>query len=46
MLHGHMHNKEVYNYNNKLAGVKRYDVGVDANKFMPVSIDRIIEYFK
>lgn len=46
MLHGHMHNKEIYNYNNKISGVKRYDVGVDANNFTPVSIDKIIGYFK
>lgn len=46
MLHGHMHNKAVYNYQNRQNGVKRYDVGVDANNFAPVSIDDIIGYFK
>lgn len=46
MLHGHMHNKEIYNYNNKISGIKRYDVGVDANNFTPVSIDKIMGYFK
>lgn len=46
MLHGHMHNKEIYNYNNKIFGIKRYDVGVDANNFTPVSIDKIMGYFK
>lgn len=46
MLHGHMHNKSIYNYQNKLNSTRRYDVGVDANNFTPVSIDKIIKYFE
>lgn len=45
MLHGHMHNKSIYNYQNKQNDIKRYDVGVDANNFTPVSIEYIIGYF-
>lgn len=39
-LHGHSHSIE----NSK--EVKRFDVGVDANKFSPVDIEYIIEFFK
>ena len=46
MLHGHMHNEPIYNYNNKNEGLKRYDVGVDANNYTPVSIEQIINFFK
>lgn len=41
-LHGHQHNKAVYNYQQKQVGLKRYDVGVDANDFTPVSIEHIV----
>ena len=44
-LHGHIHGDETYNISNRDKGIKRYDVGVDANKFMPVSIKQIQEYF-
>lgn len=44
-LHGHQHNLPVYNYQQKQAGVFRYDVGVDANNFTPVSIDSIVKFF-
>lgn len=40
-LHGHIHSK-VPIYSN----VRRYDVGVDANNYTPVSIEQIIESFK
>lgn len=36
MLHGHVHSTK-----NELSGVKRYDVGVDANNFTPVSFEEI-----
>jgi len=41
MLHGHVHADESYNLSNRDAGIKRYDVGVDANGYMPVSIKQI-----
>ena len=30
----------------KLKGLKRYDVGVDANQFKPVNIEEIIEFIE
>lgn len=45
-LHGHQHNHEDYNLNNKENKLLRYDVGVDANHFRPISIDDIIEFFQ
>ncbi|SFE75725.1 metallophosphoesterase [Succiniclasticum ruminis] len=45
-LHGHQHNKAIYNYQQKQAGINRYDVGVDANGFAPVSLDTIMVFFK
>lgn len=45
-LHGHIHGDESYNLNNRAKGIKRYDVGVDANKFVPVSINQIREFFE
>lgn len=44
-LHGHQHNLPVQNVNNRRAGQFRYDVGVDANNFTPVSADEILEFF-
>lgn len=41
MLHGHIHADESYNLSNRDNGIKRYDVGVDANGYMPVSINQI-----
>lgn len=40
-LHGHQHNHSDYNKNQKCL---RYDVGVDANDFRPVSIEKIIRW--
>ena len=34
-----------YNEGNRLDGVWRYDVGVDANNFFPVSVKQIIDFF-
>lgn len=41
MLHGHIHSGPEYNEANRKAGIRRYDVGVDANNYYPVSIDQI-----
>lgn len=41
MLHGHIHSDMDYNIGNRESGIKRYDVGVDANGYMPVSIKQI-----
>lgn len=44
-LHGHLHSKEEYNYENLNKGLKRFDVGVDANNMYPISIEDIITFF-
>ncbi len=44
-LHGHQHNHADYNFRNLQNGVRRYDVGVDANNMRPVSADEIIAFF-
>lgn len=44
-LHGHQHNHDVYNYQNLKDGIRRYDVGVDANHMEPVSGEDIIAFF-
>ena len=42
-LHGHQHNLgPEYNLTNFDQGIMRYDVGVDANDYKPVSADEII----
>lgn len=46
MLHGHIHSNKRSNEINKWQGIKRYDVGVDANNYTPVSIDSLIYWFK
>ncbi len=45
-LHGHQHNIPEYNITMRIAGTRRYDVGVDANDFKPVSIEEIIVFFE
>ena len=45
MLHGHIHSTPMYNMQNKRDGLRRYDVGVDANGYAPVSADSIIRFF-
>ena len=45
-LHGHQHNSEDYNFDNIMNGFRRFDVGVDANGFIPVSIEDIINAFE
>lgn len=44
-LHGHQHNHVDYNYKNLEKGIRRFDVGVDANYMKPVSIEDIISFF-
>ena len=44
-LHGHIHARMDYNEKNRAEGIKRYDVGVDANDFYPVSVDSIMDFF-
>lgn len=44
-LHGHIHSQMEYNINNKESGIRRYDVGVDANNFYPVSAKQIVDFF-
>lgn len=46
MLHGHIHATAEYNEQNRRDGIRRYDVGVDANGYRPVSIERIKEFFR
>lgn len=41
MLHGHIHADETYNLQNMENGICRFDVGVDANGYKPVSIKEI-----
>ena len=45
-LHGHQHNDPTYNLRQKSFGLRRYDVGVDANKFTPVSLKYILNFLK
>ncbi len=45
-LHGHIHSSgEAYNLYNRRQGLLRYDVGVDANGYAPVSLDEIKAWF-
>lgn len=45
-LHGHIHSRGDYNLQQKKEGILRYDVGVDANDYYPVSIEQVKEFFK
>ena len=46
MLHGHIHSEGMaYNEENRRNGCLRYDVGVDANGFCPVSADELKRFF-
>ena len=45
-LHGHIHSSDMqYNELNRIQGLYRYDVGVDANSFRPVSLDEVLAWF-
>ena len=41
-LHGHIHSDKSYNKNNIIEGIRRFDVGVDANDYKPVSITDVL----
>lgn len=43
-LHGHIHADATYNETNRDLGILRYDVGVDANNFYPVSAKQIRDF--
>lgn len=46
-LHGHIHSKGMkYNEINRMQGLYRYDVGVDANDYRPLCLDEILAWFK
>lgn len=45
MCHGHIHSDKRSNETNQWQRIRRYDVGVDANDYKPVSVSEIIEYF-
>ncbi|SEA28397.1 Calcineurin-like phosphoesterase superfamily protein [Oribacterium sp. KHPX15] len=45
-LHGHIHARMEYNETNRSDGQRRYDVGVDANNFFPVSAKQIVSFFE
>jgi len=44
-LHGHRHGGPEVNQAARERGFLRYDVGVDANRFAPVSVEEIIAFF-
>lgn len=44
-LHGHIHAAPVYNLRMREARILRYDVGVDANGYAPVSLDDVLAFF-
>lgn len=43
-LHGHQHNKPEYNLRMREEGKLRYDVGIDANYYCPVSFQEIVAF--
>lgn len=46
MLHGHIHSwGSDYNELNRMQGIYRYDVGMDANGLRPVSIEEVDAWF-
>ena len=44
-LHGHMHGNKDYNLQNRENGIRRFDVGISANDYKPVSLDAIFEFY-
>ena len=45
-VHGHIHARMDYNERNRAEGTRRFDVGVDANNFFPVSVMHIVDFFE
>lgn len=45
MCHGHLHSKKRSNEINQWQQIRRFDVGVDANDYTPVSLDYILDFF-
>ena len=45
-LHGHIHAPAAYNEWNRANRVLRFDVGVDANGYLPVSLGQVRVFFK
>ena len=46
-LHGHIHSKGLdNNLSNLQKGIRRYDVGVDANGYYPVAMSTILDFFQ
>jgi len=45
-LHGHRHGGPEVNVEARSRGLRRYDVGVDANWFTPVSVEEIVAFFQ
>lgn len=45
MLHGHIHSNPSYNLENKDKHILRFDVGVEANNYFPISSKQILEFF-
>lgn len=44
-LHGHIHSRGMsYNLDCKKNGIRRYDVGVDANGYFPVALTTILDF--
>ena len=41
----HLGHRGIITIQNRNEGVLRYDVGVDANNFYPVSVKQIVEFF-
>lgn len=44
-LHGHQHRKVFYNQENRDVGIRRLDVGVDANGMTPVSAEELLAFW-
>jgi len=46
-LHGHIHSRgSEYNLQMKAEGIRRYDVGVEANNYLPVSLQEILSFME
>lgn len=45
-LHGHIHSSPTYNEEQAAKGLRRFDVGVDANDYRPVAWEDIKEFFR